>query len=417
MEQRSDREYRRDFYRAVDIQHGTDERAQAYYVPIYEREGMRDYDHVPRMRDEIDFSVAQSVQLFSGFRGCGKTSELVRLSHELRAEGYRVAFMDVEDYFNTLLPMETAILPHALAAGFAHAIDHDLNGPPMRRYWEFLRRIRFTGKGTLDVDGGMVKAGVEIAPYLKDDPTFAAEAKHVFNHNRRTFRAEFHAFFADILATLDATEPVVFIVDSIDHFRGIGETFEQVRSSVEATFIELAADLQIPNLHIIYTIPIYLEVGSGSLRHVVNVKLHDRAGAVYEPGYAALHDVIARRAPGADPSRLMSEECWRELITLSGGTFRDLLRLTRLILVDAKSLPVDASAVQRAAANLRDNYTTVLTREHLDILRQVRDTHMLFTDQARKGDEMQLITMGAILRYPNAQTTWFDVHPLLKPLL
>ena len=78
------------------------------------------------------FSVDQSVQFFSGFKGCGKSSELHRLADELRTRGYRVAEMDIQDFFNPLQPLNTAVLPYALAAGFARALNRDPSGTPMQ---------------------------------------------------------------------------------------------------------------------------------------------------------------------------------------------------------------------------------------------------------------------------------------------
>lgn len=417
MVRRADSEYRRDFYRALSVQDGSDPRQEMYYVPIYEREGMRDQDLVPKMLDEIDFSVGQSVQFLSGFKGCGKTSELTRLRRCLEERGYLVAWMDIEDYFNPLIPMDAPRLPHALAAGFALALDRNPNGTPVKRFMDFLARVRPRVTATAGFDNGILSGGVEVSAYLKDDPSFAAMAREAYNHNRRTFREEFHSFFQDLLRELHPDQQVVFIVDSIDHFRGIGEDFESVRASVESTFIELAEDLCIPNLHVIYTVPIYLEVGLGTNRHVVNVKLRERDGSPFDPGMAALRDVLARRAPGQDLSRVFEEDALTGLIEASGGMFRDLLRLARETLLENRELPLGPDAIDRAAMALREPYVPVLTSEQRQILRKVATTRELFTDKEMKADETQLIAMGAILRYPNSHTTWFDVHPLLKPLL
>lgn len=415
---RNDREYRRDFYRALGFADGASPDQEMYYVPIYEREGMRDQDLVPKMLDEIQFRVAQSVQFLSGFKGCGKTAELTRLRRQLEQDGYRVAWMDIEDYFNPLVPMDTPRLPHALAAGFALALDHDPNGAPLKRFFQFLSRIRpkATVSASAEAPMGPVTVGVELTATVRDDASFAHAARTAYNTNRRTFREEFHAFFRDLIATL-GDQPIVFIVDSIDHFRGIGDDFEQVRASVESAFIELADDLQIPGLHIIYTVPIYLEVGLGTVRHVVNVKLRERDGTPYEPGIQALRDVLEARAPGRDIDRLTDDVVLRALIAGSGGMFRDLLRLTGELLISNESLPLDAAALDRASMALREPYVTVLTAEQRGILRKVDESHELYTDKGAKADETQLISMGAILRYPNSHTTWFDVHPLLKPLL
>ena len=66
---------------------------------------------------------------------------------------------------------------------------------------------------------------------------------------------------------------------------------------------------------------------------------------------------------------------------------------------------------------IREGYATTLSREQLDILKDVQRTHELFTSRERNSDEASLITLGAVLRYPNATKTWYAVHPLLRPLL
>ncbi|MFV0460156.1 MAG: hypothetical protein ACK5MT_15435 [Actinomycetales bacterium] len=408
-----DREYRKAFYQAVDIQQGADPRQRGYYVPIYQRDGMRDYDLVPQLRDSIEFSVAESVQFLSGCRGSGKTSELMRLREELESAGYRVAYSDIEDYFNTLQPMPAPKLPYALAAGFARALDRDPDSGPMRRFFEFLKRV------DVDVDATLrLPQGPSITALVRDDTSFAAEAAKVFRENRRTFRQEFHAFFTDVLASLDSDQPVVYLVDSIDHWRGTGETFEAVRASVEQAFTELADDLRIPQVHVIYTVPIYLDLpGLGLRRDVVNVKIAARDGTPFEPGIDALHEVLRVRAPRHELDRLFSPDHARATIQASGGMFRDLLRLTRQTLLETRALPAHQASLDRAQMLLREGYATTFTREQIEILRSVDSTHELFTERDRKSDEAALVTLGAILRYPNATTTWYAVHPLLRPLL
>lgn len=51
------------------------------YQPVYDHEGCD--DPVELMQTRIEFSEVESVQLFSGFRGSGKTTELFRLKKRL----------------------------------------------------------------------------------------------------------------------------------------------------------------------------------------------------------------------------------------------------------------------------------------------------------------------------------------------
>ncbi len=60
-----------------------------FYEPLYQELPLE--DPVGRLSTLIDFDGVESVQLFSGFRGSGKTTELRRLRRDLQDQG--------QDYF------------------------------------------------------------------------------------------------------------------------------------------------------------------------------------------------------------------------------------------------------------------------------------------------------------------------------
>lgn len=416
----SDREYRAQFFRNADVQQGLAAAEQGLYVPIYDDPRMAPFDLVPKMRDVIDFTIGQSVQLLSGFRGCGKTSELLRLREGLEAAGnYAVAYLDIETFFNTRLPLDMSLLPVALAAGFAQAVEDDLKVSVREALWSFIKRLRLD----VDLEGGLQVpdvggVGVTISAAVRDDVAFAARAREAFTNNRKSVRAEFHTFFLDVVRRLDPAKQVVFIVDSIDHWRGAGDQFDAVRLSVEMAFTELADDLKLPNVHVIYTIPNYLTVPAfGTRQDIVNVKLADRAGHRFEPGFDALRRVLERRAPHGDLERLLGTEELDRLLAASGGLFRDLLRLVRETLLGAHTLPATMAELGRAEMSVREDYTMTFAQEHLALLAQVDKTKELFVRREQSADEAELVSLGAILRYPNDQATWFAVHPLLRGLI
>ncbi|MFN8099672.1 MAG: hypothetical protein U0Q21_15445 [Dermatophilaceae bacterium] len=383
-------------------------------MPIYNDPHLAPFDLVPKMRDVIDLTIGQSVQLLSGFRGCGKTSELLRLREELEADGYAVAYLDINSFFNTRLPLDAALLPVALAAGFAQAVEDNLKVPVHEALWSFLQRLHLNVGFEAPGVGGLA---LSVSASVRDDVSFAASARDAFRTNRKSLRAEFHAFFLKVLSRLDPTKPMVFIVDSIDHWRGAGDQFEPVRESVELAFTELADDLALPNIHVIYTIPNYLAVPAfGTRQDVVNVKLSTRQGDRFEPGFVALRRVLERRAPQGDLARFLDEEGVDRLIAASGGLFRDLLRLVRGTLLNARGLPATEQDLARAEMQVREDYTMTFAKEHLTLLSEVDRTKELFVKREQSADEAELVSLGAILRYPNDQATWFAVHPLLRGL-
>lgn len=72
--------------------------------------------------------------------------------------------------------------------------------------------------------------------------------------------------------------------------------------------------------------------------------------------------------------------------------------------------------MDQADALLRNDYRTVLSREQLEIMRQVQTTHDLIPSVEQWPDAMSLIASGALMRYPNGKDSWYGVHPLLQDL-
>ena len=260
--------------------------------------------------------------------------------------------------------------------------------------------------------------GVEAQLTIKDDTSFAAQAATAFRTNRKLVRQEFHSFFRDLSASLDPTKPIVFIVDSIDHYRGTGDSFETVRESVETAFNELAEDLCIPGIHVVYTLPIYVQVPTlGTRQDVVNVKVRLQDGTEFTPGVDALRAVLTKRAPGGDLDRLLGDTGDR-LLLASGGLFRDLLRLTTETLLQTRTtLPATDEILSRAEMTVREDYLTTMTQEQVSLVKQVHQSRELFAARDEGADGAALISSGAILRYPNDTQTWYAVHPLLHTLL
>ncbi|MFV0407218.1 MAG: hypothetical protein ACK5LN_10415 [Propioniciclava sp.] len=145
--------------------------------------------------------------------------------------------------------------------------------------------------------------------------------------------------------------------------------------------------------------------------------LADRTGVRYQPGFTALRKVLQRRAPGGDLKRCLSDADVDRVIASSGGQFRDLLRLVRLALLETRGFPVTQEALRKAEVSVRDDYAQALTAEQLKLLRDIHHTKEAFVPKDQGADEAALVTLGAILRYPNDDHTWYDVHPLLRPLL
>jgi hypothetical protein len=197
----TDRECRKAFYRALNLHQGAQklteqEEYDRYYVPIYDQpDGPAGPDLVREMATAIDFTTGGSVQLLSGYRGAGKTTELLRLERELDRNLYVPVYCDVEDYFNTELPLEAGAFFIGLAAGFVDNCEAaEVPRESLReRMWGLLSRLDLSLEPNISTEAGPVSLGVRMA--LRDDESFQSRVAHALKSNRLTFRRAMHSFF------------------------------------------------------------------------------------------------------------------------------------------------------------------------------------------------------------------------------
>src|SRR5215210_3147949 len=99
----NERAFFKTFFRAVTDQplEAGDER----YVNLYGERALLRRDPVELLANAIEFSPGQSVQLLSGYRGTGKSTELKKLESRLVLEGYQVVLLDMERHINTSTPI------------------------------------------------------------------------------------------------------------------------------------------------------------------------------------------------------------------------------------------------------------------------------------------------------------------------
>src|ERR1039457_2507224 len=91
------------------------------YQPPYDHPGCE--DPILLVQNDIEYADAQSINLFSGFSGSGKTTELLRLRQRLTAMGYVVLYADALQYINPAAPIEISGLLIVLAGAFSDALE------------------------------------------------------------------------------------------------------------------------------------------------------------------------------------------------------------------------------------------------------------------------------------------------------
>jgi hypothetical protein len=418
-----------------------------FYERIYDRpEGE---DPVARLRTRIEWATVESLQLFSGFRGTGKTTELFRLRRELQNKGYLVLYADALEYLSPSEEVDVVTMLMSVAGAFGEQLDKAAGGEMLAEsFWR--RFVNYLEKTTIQVTEvsakveagnpakailGDLKAGLDIKAALKTAPTFRQNLQSFLANRLSELKNQVNAFVEEGVKRLRERRnapdlPIVFLFDQFEQLRGSRSNEQAVIRSVERLFANHLDFLQLPFVHVIYTVPPWLQFvipGAFSIETLPCVRLwnNDAKRSPCAKGRNLLLDAIAKRF-GSEPFRRVfgqdaeaREAAANKLVTFSGGHFRDLLRLFRetIVLISTwrPSLPVAPEVLERAIVNVRNEYLPIAV-EDARWLRDIslrRDPALPNSQPESVGRLSRFLDTHLVLYLTNGED-WYDLHPLVR---
>jgi thymidylate kinase len=395
-----------------------------FYVEIWEHS---EHDPVRRLQKHIVWSEVESLQLFSGFSGSGKSTQLLRLRQNLQAEGYLVVYATADDYLNLGEPIEVEDLLITIAGAFSDKLDPSLE---VDSYWD--RLVNYLVK--TEVNGTEVTFKLSAASFkaeLKASPTFRQRVRKVIQSHLPEIKRQVHAFVQEAVKAArkkDQSQRIVFLFDSFEKLRGTPSNEQEIMASIERLFGSHMDMLQLPDVHCVYSVPAFVQffVSYGELVIIPTIKiwtkrLPDGAEAPHQPGLSVLRSILEKRL-GIDAQRRIFGEPDSEgrhqgidnLIAASGGALRDLLRLFREALLAAQTLPVTDKVIQQAIATVGNDFKTSI--EDARWLHKIHQEQAADPETSKASDVnryMRLLDSHLILYYRN-DSSWYDSHPLVR---
>lgn len=411
----------------------------AKYLDLYSRPAFQAQDPVALLTRTIAFQPMSSVQLLSGYRGSGKSTELRRLRKQLGEMGYHVVLIDIEDYLDTSSPTDITSFLIAICGAFGEALFEGESAvlkkhPQHETYWQrlssFMNRTRIEPtelSASLAVanlsDGTTLGVGPQVKASLKTDPTFRQKLHLAMSTRLEALVADARAYLADcvkqVRVALGADVEVVLLVDSVEHFRGTSVTHTEVQRCMENVFANHASRLHFPDLHVVYTVPPYLKTLSGGISAlyepgglvlITSLKIRDREGKTNDSAYEALEEMIAKRG---DWKRLLGDaESMKKLVRYSGGHLRDLTRLLSRVIGRVQELPAPSVTVDLAIEDVRSELLPI-PEDAIRWLDKIADTHQAaISDDTNLPRFASFLDTHLVLVYRNGEE-WYDVHPLI----
>jgi hypothetical protein len=218
--------------------------------------------------------------------------------------------------------------------------------------------------------------------------------------------------------------PLLIVQDNLDRLPG--EVSRRL-------FFENGDLLKRLRAHIVFTVPVAIVMAPYNLGMIFEHRFHMPTikpllidGQPNEAGLKALHQLVARRV-GIEKI-FDSPELVQNLIQMSGGSVRDLLRLAGYAaseaLADDKKR-IDALSVEQAIKRLRHEFECLLIpgQVYYPILARIHHSKRdeLVASPTVKPEEVQaareffgqLLFNGSVLEY-NGDGQWFDAHPAVQ---
>lgn len=365
--------------------------------------------------------------LLLGHKGCGKSTELNRMSARLKEDGYQVFTIEcgVDLDLNNPLYADLLILMGEALLKIADQIGCSLDSgivQTVRDFWvvEEERCTTAADVATIQAEGGVSSETPSILDLLKVFLKIKADLK--FNEENRNIYREKVAKRAgdwimalkqiadEITQKLDGKQPII-IYEDLDKLNP---------EDAWKVFYNYAKTLTGVPIPVIYTFPIALSYdprfaaleGFFTVKTLPMIKLENLDGSRNDSGYDTIFNIIEKRAC----KELFEDDVLERLIFQTGGSLRDLffaINTSAQRAVRRKSKTIGVEDADKALEQLKTSLTRRIEQKHYSFLvdifkgnrERIQDREIL----------LEMLLANTVLEYNGKR--WHNVHPLVVKFL
>lgn len=398
-------------------------------------------DVVEQMLKTISWSDTYTAQLFTGHRGSGKSTELLRLKARLEEQGFRVLYFEADEdldlndlkYTDLLLSIARRVVSDLYEAGiklreglleeiedwFSETLYTEEQQREIRR--ELAAEARL-GIGLPENLPLVARLLARVTGQIQTGHTVKEEIRRRLDPQISQLLANINLLLkaANVKLRQNGEEGLVLIVDNLDRivFRDLGDG----RTTHTALYVEHGEQLRDLDSHVIYTVPISLmySVHANAVRAIYPdcpvlpmIKVRDRNSNINSEGLDYLRRILAARI---NVDMIFKSDAVTYLCKACGGHPRDLMILVRQACVyapgDLWPKPIDEAVARRAESQLVATYGRMIPEERYPLLARVHLNKSVKSDEAH---ELMLYNLS-VLEYLNGMPPWHDVHPAVMKL-
>jgi hypothetical protein len=408
-----------------------------------------DWDIVVELGSKIVDSEEFTCQLFSGHKGSGKSTELIRrLNDHLSDQGFLVVYFAADNgdlepgdvqYEDILLSCVINILKTVPTPPVQQS--HSLVGW-VQQNWEWIKQFipEQSNLEEIKVEANLVF--VKLIATLKTDPDRRKAIRKKVNEHTSTLLEALNEFIDHAQANLPIQQErgIVLIVDSLDRVLSVED---EKRQNWRDIYINRSVLMRGLHCHVIYTVDVALvysnteselreRYGSSLILPMITVR-HHLDNRVNQAGIDILRQLVQKRIAAIDPKLVAnldgtdpnsgepaifaSPEILETLCLMSGGRVRALMHLVQDSLkYNGLDLTITEKSMHRALQELSNSYSNEIDNhqwENIARIAMLQDK----TTVSNNTENFALLRSGHLLEYRYYQgdklDVWRNVHPLI----
>ena len=315
---------------------------------------------------------------FTGNRGCGKSTELFRLEHDLSDRFWPLHLAVPEalesdfDYTDLFLWLVDAVARSFADSGmplapplvdnvvewFAEHSQEDVK--------KFKAEVELQTAVEVKAKVGWPWLSLGLLTKLKSMVTGSTERRETI---RRNLQRDAGQLVSRVNLLLDNAHTTLEQFKKPPNLLIVQDNLDRLSTTAAVPLFFTHADrLKATPGHVIYTVPIALVMAPGNIGGIFEdsftmpmVKVTDRHGAPFTAGVDALTTLVAGRI---DPGAVFTEpEVPRYLSAMSGGSVRDLIRMLNYAYLSARVANkdrIDTASAKEAVTKLRIDFERLL---------------------------------------------------------
>ena len=401
------------------------------YVPCENTRG--EGDLIAQLTNAIRWSETPLHLLFSGHRGGGKSTELLRLQKNLAEppageDQFFVVYFEADqediDVNDVDFPDLLLAIIRQVGKALRERVKVELRPTWLSRFVGDLKR--FLGS---EVEFEQLELDAQIAKFtatIKSSPDARLKIREALEPNVSNLIQAANDLLDEAVIRLKGKgyRNLALIVDNLD--RIVLRDLEGGITTHERLFLNRGSQLHALRCHVVYTLPISM-VYSPKATALLNifgrdpavlpmVKVANQDDSDNPDGMEALRKIVLKRLNAANitqwTSAFDSFDTWNYLCRMSGGHLRNLLILIRSACTAAGTLPLNRRVIEQAVRGISNDFERALN--HPDFFKTLRDIDRTKELPGSKDDQMLLYNLS-VLEYLNGEV-WYVVNPAVKAL-